>query len=104
MRDSDQGSSPCVRPMNDHLLIVGASARAAAFSALRAGLEPWCLDQFADADLCARCPAVLVRPRLYPRGLVALARKAPPGPWLYTGGLENRPRLVRRLTRERPLW
>src|SRR5439155_21247072 len=31
-------------------------------------------------------------------------RQAPPGPWLYTGGLENRPRLVRRLTRERPLW
>ncbi len=33
-----------------HLLIFGASARAAAFSALRAGLQPWCADLFADAD------------------------------------------------------
>jgi len=32
------------------VLIVGASARAAAFSALRAGLRPWCADLFADLD------------------------------------------------------
>jgi predicted ATP-grasp superfamily ATP-dependent carboligase len=29
---------------------------------------------------------------------------APPGPWMYTGGLENRRGLVRRLAAHRPLW
>ena len=43
---------------NEHLLLFGASVRAAAFSALRAGLRPWCADLFGDADLQARCPAL----------------------------------------------
>jgi predicted ATP-grasp superfamily ATP-dependent carboligase len=89
--------------MDGHLLIVGASGRAAAFSALRAGLRPWCLDLFGDLDLRARCPVEVVA-SLTSRRLTALARQGPPGPWLYTGGLENRPRVVRRLARERPLW
>jgi predicted ATP-grasp superfamily ATP-dependent carboligase len=90
--------------MTDHLLILGASVRAAAFSALRAGLKAWCIDLFADLDLRAKCPAVVVAPSRYPNGFVASAREAPPGPWMYTGGLENRPRLIRRLMRERSLW
>src|SRR5439155_16334268 len=90
--------------MTDHLLILGASARAAAFSALRAGLKPWCIDLFADLDLQAKCPVVAVAVSRYPSGLAALAREAPPGPWMYTGGLENRPRLIRQIMRERPLW
>src|SRR5437763_9510980 len=32
----------------EHLLILGASTRAAAFSALRAGLRPSCADLFSD--------------------------------------------------------
>lgn len=79
-----------------HILIVGASTRAAAFSALRAGLRPRCLDQFADADLAARCP---------------VARFDPDGPfdppacdaWLYTGSMEARPEVVERLARIAPL-
>src|SRR5436190_2180226 len=52
------------------VVVVGASARAAAFAALRAGLRPWALDLFADRDLCAACPARrLEEPR-------------PPGRWL----------------------
>src|SRR5437867_1794578 len=90
--------------MADHLLILGASVRAVAFSALRAGLRPWCVDVFADLDLRARCPAVAVAASRYPNGLVTQAREAPPGPWMYTGGLENRPRLIRRMCRERGLW
>jgi predicted ATP-grasp superfamily ATP-dependent carboligase len=90
--------------MNDHLIILGASVRAAAFSALRAGLKPWCADLFADLDLRAKCPAVAIAASRYPNGLAALAREAPPGPWMYTGGLENRPRLIRRIASERPLW
>src|SRR5262249_51922446 len=86
------------------IVIVGASARAAAFSALRAGLAPWCADLFADADLAARCPAIAVPPDQYPHCLPKILRNAPPGPWMFTGGLENRPRLIERIARDRPLW
>jgi predicted ATP-grasp superfamily ATP-dependent carboligase len=87
-----------------HLLIVGASARSAAASALRAGLRPWCLDLFADADLLRIAPARTFPPGGYPRALAGLLPLGPPGPWLYTGGLENHPRLIGRLARARPLW
>lgn len=87
-----------------HLLIFGASARAAAFSALRAGLQPWCADLFADADLQARCPAMRLPPHTYPQGFVDLIRTELPGPWMYTGGLENYPQLVLKMTSLRPLW
>jgi predicted ATP-grasp superfamily ATP-dependent carboligase len=87
-----------------HLLLIGASVRAVAFSALRAGLLPWCADLFGDADLRARCRPTRLLPQAYPHGFVRLARQAPPGPWMYTGGLENRPALIHRLARCRRLW
>jgi predicted ATP-grasp superfamily ATP-dependent carboligase len=83
--------------------IFGASVRAAAFSALRAGLRPWCADLFVDADLGAACPALRL-PGRYPDGFLEVVDRAPPGPWLYTGGLENHPALVGRLAERRPLW
>src|SRR5947209_6990668 len=86
------------------VLIVGASARAAAFSALRAGMRPWCIDLFADADLQARCPVKALNSDNYPDGFARAMRQGPPGPWLYVGGLENRPALVVKLARERTLW
>jgi predicted ATP-grasp superfamily ATP-dependent carboligase len=90
--------------MSADLIVIGASARAAAFSALRAGLRPWCVDLFADSDLKARCPALALPAREYPDGFVKVLRQAPVVPWLYTGGLENRSRLVRKLAELRPLW
>ncbi|HEY1861268.1 MAG TPA: ATP-grasp domain-containing protein [Gemmataceae bacterium] len=87
-----------------HLLIFGASTRAAAFSAMRAGFQPRCADLFADADLQARCPVHRLSPDDYPRRFHELLRLAPPGPWLYSGALENRRGLVRRLAPLRPLW
>jgi predicted ATP-grasp superfamily ATP-dependent carboligase len=90
--------------MNQNLLVLGASARAAAFSALRANLQPWCIDLFADMDLRARCPTNTIAPGDYPAGFVRLLSQAPAGPWIYTGALENRPRLVGELARLRPLW
>ncbi len=80
------------------LLIVGGSARAAAFSALRAGLTPLCVDRFSDADLRQRCDW---RPW---SDLRRVAEEFPRIPWLYTGGMENRPALVRSLSRNRRLW
>jgi uncharacterized protein len=87
------------------LLIVGASARAAAASARRAGFEPWCADLFADADLRAMVPSASRCPAdRYPHGLVELLASAPMAPWIYTGGLENHPKLIRKMAALRPLW
>lgn len=86
------------------LLIVGASTRAAAFSALRAGLRPRCADLFADADLKARCPVERLSSGGYASLFADLASSLSNVPWMYTGGVENRRRLVERLAARRPLW
>jgi predicted ATP-grasp superfamily ATP-dependent carboligase len=91
-------------PSGEHLVIVGASARAAAFSALRAGLKPWCADLFGDADLRQVCPVRTIDRSRYPEGFLQIAAEAPPGPCLYTGGIENHPTLVQALARQRRLW
>ncbi len=86
------------------LLILGASTRAAAMSALRAGFTPHCVDLFADRDLRAIAPVSKVDRLAYPDGLEALASQRPRSPWIYTGALENHPELVDRIARARPLW
>jgi len=85
------------------LLIIGASARAAACSALRAGLQPWCADLFADLDLQARCPVQRLN-RNYPRGFGNVIDSDLVGPWMYTGGLENWPALIDAWQKRRRLW
>src|SRR5262245_35864604 len=75
-----------------HVLIAGASVRAAAGSALRAGLTPWCIDLFADADLARACPVRAVDD--YPASFPAALAEGPAGPWLYTGALENHPAII----------
>ena len=89
--------------MSPHLLLIGPSTRAAAFSALRAGLHPCCADLFADVDLQKRCPVTRLTGR-YPQGFRRFLESDLPGPWLYTGGLENHPRFVQRMARRRLLW
>jgi predicted ATP-grasp superfamily ATP-dependent carboligase len=86
------------------LLILGASARSAAWSALRAGLAPCAVDLFADRDLAEVAPCVRVAPEEYPRNLFWVSEAFPQCPWIFTGGLENRPDLIARLARRRPLW
>jgi predicted ATP-grasp superfamily ATP-dependent carboligase len=86
------------------LLLCGASVRAAAYSALRAGFQVWCADLFADADLRAICPDALQltdSPLEIPE---VLDRHAPPGPFLYTGGLENHPAVLDTIRQQRPVW
>ena len=82
--------------------IVGASARAAAFSVLRAGGQVVAADLFADADLARSCRATRVAD--YPKGLVTWLKTTECDGWLYTGALENHPDLVDRMAAVRPLW
>jgi uncharacterized protein len=83
-------------------MIFGASTRAAAQSAVRAGLRPVCADHFADEDL--REIADVLPLAEYPDGLVEVVANSPPLPWIYTGALENRPALLEELAALRPLW
>lgn len=84
-------------------MIVGASVRAAAMSAIRAGYRPYGIDLFTDRDLqrIAECQRVAMAD--YPAGIGPLLRDAPPGPWMYTGGLENYPELIEEWRRKREL-
>ncbi|MDG3003917.1 ATP-grasp domain-containing protein [Paludisphaera mucosa] len=86
-------------PAIESVLIIGASTRAAAFSASRAGLRPKCLELFADADLAAHCPVVRFDPDRDGDDLERLATSLGCEAWFYTGSMECRPDLVERLTR-----
>jgi predicted ATP-grasp superfamily ATP-dependent carboligase len=89
------------------VIVVGASARALAWSASRAGIAVHAADLFADADLRG-CAAEVVavaadRGARYPASLVAAVARFPLAPVCYTGALENHPRVVDRLAALRPL-
>lgn len=86
--------------MIGRLLILGASARAAAMSARRSGFECWAADRFFDLDLQHCCTAVRAENHVAFESLLAAA---PAAPWMYTGALENQPELIDRLARIRPL-
>ncbi len=75
------------------LLIAGASARAAAFSAVRGGLTVACADLFGDADLAAIAEVTAITD--WPHGIEPWAHRFPPTvPLIYVGGLENEPELL----------
>jgi len=86
------------------LLIAGASTRAAAFSALRAGFSPHCIDRFADHDLSSVCPVEWVNHLNNFNQSSTFAACLPETPWLYTGPIENEPALVEAISAQRPLW
>ena len=74
------------------LLILGASTRAAAASAVRAGFDPVCADRFGDEDLRRIASVIAVDNDLH-RTLRAV-KALPPTPWIYTGSLENDPKFI----------
>lgn len=86
-----------------HTILIGASTRAAAFSALRAGLKPWCIDLFADADLRAIASVRKIPFSDYPQRLPTMLEEAPPGPLMYTGGLENHPNIIEAIAIKRTI-
>lgn len=91
------------------LVILGASARALAESAARAGWDVHAADLFCDLDLQAVArDAVPVTPvdgdAGYPWSLFAAADAFPPSAaWCYTGAIENHPDLIEAISRARPL-
>jgi len=86
------------------ILIVGVSCRAAAASARRSGFSPWVIDLFGDEDTRRLAEVRTCELADYPRSIAGLAERIPPMPFVYTGGIENHPRLVDELSRERERW
>jgi predicted ATP-grasp superfamily ATP-dependent carboligase len=86
------------------ILILGASARAAAFSALRGGYKPICADFFADQDLAAACPSRRIGQRNSTAQFAAAADLWSPCRWFYTGGFENHPDLIDQIAGKHRLW
>ncbi len=84
--------------------VIGASARATAASAARSGWRVRAADLFDDVDLRRYCDETWRCEHAYPAGLAPFVADGPDAPWVYTGGLENAPELVDRLSRVRPLW
>lgn len=90
------------RPLR--LAIVGASVRAAAQSAVRAGFEVVTADLFADRDLALRCAALPTRLEHYPDALLSWITDVEANAWFYTGALENHPDLIDQMAWAKPLW
>lgn len=94
-------------PSPPSLVVLGASGRAVAESARRSGFRVHAADLFADLDLLAAAETVRRVGRSpgdgYPDGLAAAAAGFPPGPWCYTGAIENHPDLIDRIAAVRPL-
>ena len=94
-----------------HLIILGASVRALAESAIRDGWAVHAADLFCDLDLQAiATTAVPVAhgtaegAKGYPWSLLAAAEGFPPSTaWCYTGAVENHPDLIDAIARVRPL-
>lgn len=81
------------------VLILGASTRATAMSALRAGFDPVCIDQFADADLL-QIGSVTAVESLSPQANPALRAALDQFrhlPVIPVGGIENQPSLLKDL-------
>lgn len=84
-----------------NLLIVGASTRAAAASALRAGMRPVCVDQFGDRDLH---PLAHVIPRTSaPNDWLLELAALEPMEWIFTGAVENQSELIVQISAQHTL-
>lgn len=88
-------------PDKPQLLIVGASTRAAAFSALRAGYQPVCVDQYADQDL-REIAEVIPKVDACTEWLEPLLQR-PSMEWIYTGAMENHPELIEQISQKHQL-
>ena len=87
------------------ILLLGASVRALAIAARRGGWSVCAADMFLDRDLVQagvqkvevqtlRGSVVFRQVHRYPTGFLVVVKDMPQIPWMYTGGLENYPRLL----------
>lgn len=88
-------------PSRKSILVLGASARAAACSAVRSGFQVSAIDFFADFDLVQTLGAERTRRGRTWHQFLELQRELAPGACVFTGGMENRFELVASLARER---
>ena len=84
-------------------LIVGASARAAASSAVASGLRVITADLFDDRDTQSLAEHSF-KVDDYPNGLLAIRSEYRTLPVVYTGALENYPRLLTEFEDAGPIW
>lgn len=91
------------------VLVLGASTRAGVFSVLRAGFEPYAIDQFADADLRALTTvepveSLSIATKSTKNPVLSAIQKYSDIPILYAGGMENQPQLLEHLERGHLIW
>lgn len=90
--------------MPNRLFLAGASVRAAAQSAARAGWTFTGADLFADTDVSLLGTAILVPAGAYPNAILDIAAEVQADGWSYTGCLENHPDLIDQISEHIPLW
>jgi predicted ATP-grasp superfamily ATP-dependent carboligase len=93
-------AAPPGQPSRAELLILGGSVRFLAASCHRAGWSVHACDRFGDADLLAISSSYLRLPANTHEALPLVAAM-PLLPFLFTGGLENAPSLLKTLARTR---
>jgi len=84
------------------LIVISASARAAAWSAGQSGFLTFAVDQFGDADLRDVASRVCVVDD-WPGGVAGAVAGLPDGSFIFGGGLENSPELIEELAADREL-
>jgi len=110
IRTFTAAESACHRPKSE-IVILGASARALAQSAVRAGWNVYAADLFGDLDLQAIATVAVPvasdgthATADYPWSLrTAAARFPSAAAWCFTGAVENHPDLIDAIGRERAL-
>lgn len=91
------------------VVVLGASTRAGVFSVLRAGFEPYAIDQFADADLkyvtsVESVDSLSMTPDSTDSPALSALQKYAGIPILYAGGMENQPQLLDQLEQKHSIW
>src|SRR5262249_16368070 len=80
------------------VLVIGASARAAAWSARRAGCQPVCAGQFPDRDLHQIAEVIPIKH--YPSSLLDDLAEVSSDAWMFVGAMENHRRALIQLTNQ----
>lgn len=101
-RIGGQPDGECPSMSKNRLLVLGASARALCEMASREGLQVDAIDLFCDSDVQTRAGTCL-KSVDFPDDLPTLAQRMEPSPWMYVGGLENYPDVVRTLAERQEL-